>query len=208
MYIGSNWQRWDQVRKLLEDYAPVRASFGRACLMGWDWDKRPDFAVEKGLKGIDTDPALLARLGVELHHGVRFDEVTRLLGKARFAPVLHRPLFNRLGLVTVRTFETFHADALPVLMLPRELVTTIYGKAALKLVPADNLADHLTEAMESPEPFWDAVLKTRRHLASHHSIARRLDELASLVGGDAGRGTPRGTGRVSGRDSGRAGAAS
>jgi hypothetical protein len=187
MYIGSNWQRWDQVRRFLEDYEPVRTSIGRACLMGWDWAKRPDFAVEKGLKGIDTDPELLARLDVELHQGVRFDEVTRLLGKARFAPVLHRPLFKRLGLVTVRTFETFQADVLPVLMLPRELVTAIYGKAALRLVPGDNLAAHLTDAMESPEPFWDAVLKTRQHLARHHSIAQRLEELEHLTRGSAAK---------------------
>lgn len=181
MYIGSNWQRWDQVKAFLQDYAPLRASLGRACLMGWDWDKRPDFAVEKGLNGIDTDPALLAELGVELHHGVRFDEVIRLLGKARFAPVFHRPLFRHLGLVTVRTFETFHADSLPVLMLPRDQVAAIYGEAALRLVPGDNLAVHLADAMERPEVYWDALLKTRAHLARHQSFAQRFRELEALV---------------------------
>ncbi len=72
--------------------------------------------------GIDTDPALLARLDVEVRDGVRFDEVVGLLGKARFAPVFHRPLFRHLGFVTNRTFETFYADTLPVLMLPRDFV--------------------------------------------------------------------------------------
>ncbi|MFZ1104540.1 MAG: hypothetical protein WAN86_17105 [Hyphomicrobiaceae bacterium] len=191
MYIGSNWQRWDQIKKFLEDYEPARARIGRACLIGWDWEKRPDFAVEKGLKGIETDPALLARLDVEVHQGVRFDEVTRLLGKARFAPVFHRPLFRHLGLVTVRTFETFHADSLPVLMLPHDFVAAIYGKAALKLVPGDDLAAHLADAMESPQAYWDAVLKTRGHLARHHSVAQRLRELDALArGADRGSGRP------------------
>src|SRR5262249_1064293 len=99
MYIGSNWQRWDQIRRFLLDYEPVRAEIGRACLMGWDWDKRPEFAARLGLKGIDTDPALLTELDVQVHQGVRFDELTRLLSKARFAPVFHRPLFRHLGLV-------------------------------------------------------------------------------------------------------------
>ena len=63
--------------------------------------------------GIDTDPALLAELGVEFRDGVRFDEVVGLLGQARFAPVFHRPLFRHLGFVTNRTFETFYADTLP-----------------------------------------------------------------------------------------------
>ena len=92
MYVGSNWQRWDQVRRFLEGYAPAREKIGRACLVGWDWDKRPDWAVQKGIMGVDTDPAFLAELGVEFRDGVRFDEVVGCLGQARFAPVFHRPL--------------------------------------------------------------------------------------------------------------------
>jgi hypothetical protein len=181
MYVGSNWQRWEQVSGFLQQYDRVRDEIGRACLIGWDWDERPSFAVEKGLKGIDTDPALLARLGVEVHPGVRFDEVIRLLSKARFAPVLHRPLFRHLGFVTVRTFETFCADTLPVLMLPRDFVEAVYGEAALKLVPGDDVAAHLADAMENPEGYWDAVLRTRRHLARHHSHAQRFEELRQLT---------------------------
>ena len=102
-----------------------------------------------GIMGIDTDPALLARLGVEVRDGVRFDEVVGLLGKARFAPVFHRPLFRHLGFVTNRTFETFYADTLPVLMLPRDFVAAIYGEAALTLVPGDDVAAHLDDALNA-----------------------------------------------------------
>jgi len=185
MYVGSNWQRWEQVSRFLQQYDRVRGEIGRACLIGWDWDKRPGFAVEKGLKGIETDAPLLERLGVEVHQGVRFDEVIRLLSKARFVPVLHRPLFRHLGFVTVRTFETFCADTLPVLMLPRDFVAAVYGEAALRLVPGDDVAAHLADAMENPEPYWDAVLHTRRYLAHHHSHARRLEELSRLTDMDA-----------------------
>ena len=102
--------------------------------------------------GIDTDPALLAKLDVEVLDGVRFDEVIGLLGKARFAPVFHRPLFRHLGLVTIRTFETFYADTLPVLMLPRDLVAAIYGDAALTLVPGEIVAAHLTDGWAGRKP--------------------------------------------------------
>jgi hypothetical protein len=181
MYVGSNWQRWDQVRAFLEQYGRVRGEVGRACLVGWDWSRRPDWAVEKGIMGIDTDPELLAALAVETRDGVRFEEVTGLLGGARFAPVLHRPLFRHLGFVTNRTFETFHADTLPVLMLPREFVAALYGPAALALVPGDDLAAHLLDALRRPEPYWEAVLQTRAHLARHHSYACRLRELERLL---------------------------
>lgn len=181
MYVGSNWQRWDQVRQLLEGYASARDSAGPACLAGWDWRARPEWAVKMGIMGIDTDAALLARLGVEVRDGVRFDEVVGLLSQARFAPVLHRPLFRHLGLVTNRTFETFYADSLPVLMLPRDFVAAVYGEAALTLVPGEDIAAHLEDALSRPEMYWDALLQTRAHLARRHSYARRLEDLEALA---------------------------
>jgi hypothetical protein len=191
MYVGSNWQRWTQVRSFLEAYASVRDKVGRACLAGWDWDARPEWAVQKGLAGIDTDPSFLAGIGAETRNGVRFDEVVGLLGTARFAPVFHRPLFRQLGLVTNRTFETFYADSLPVLMLPRDLVEGVYGPAALALVPGGDVAAHLTDALEQPEHYWDAVLQTRAHLARHHSFEKRLQDIAALAAAPARTGAAR-----------------
>lgn len=185
IYVGSNWQRWHQVRAFLEDYSALRGEAGKACLIGWDWWVRPDWAVQKGIMGVDADWEFLERLEVEVRHGVRFDEIVELLGQARFAPVFHRPLFKELGFVTNRTFETFYSDTLPVLMLPRNFVEQIYGAAALALVPKQGLAAHLKDALKNPEVYWDAVLKTRAHLARHHSYQRRYEELAALAG--AGR---------------------
>jgi hypothetical protein len=181
MYVGSNWQRWDQVRRLLEQFGCRRKEIGPACLIGWDWGSRPAWAVEKGIMGVDTDPALLAKLGVEVRDGVRFDEVVRLLGNARFAPVFHRPLFRHLGFVTNRTFETFYADTLPVLMLPREFVQAMYGSAALPLVPKDDVGAHMVDALQHPKKYWQAVLQTRAYLADHHSYRQRFDELVSYA---------------------------
>jgi hypothetical protein len=181
MYIGSNWQRWEQVRKFLEECNGVRGKVGQACLIGWDWSVRPEWAVQKGILGNNTDPELLAALNIEVRAGVRFDEIIGLLGTSRFAPVFHRPLFRHLGFVTNRTFETFSADSLPVLMLPRDFVAATYGGAALKLVPEDDLAAHLTDAFNEPEPYWEAVIQTRAYLTRHHSIAQRFDQLGKLV---------------------------
>src|SRR5262249_60546938 len=130
VYVGNNWQRWTQVRRFLEALEPVRGEVGPVCLAGWGWDKRPEWASELGLAGVDVDPALLGRLGVETRWGVPFNEVVALVGQGRFGPVFHRPLFNHLGLVTNRTFETFCADTIPLLMLPDAQVEAIYGPAA------------------------------------------------------------------------------
>jgi hypothetical protein len=185
MYVGSNWQRWEQVRRFLEGYADVRARVGRACLCGWHWNWRPDWAVENGIAGIDTDPEFLAALDVEIWDGVRYEYIVEMLGQARFAPVFHRPLFRHLGFVTARTFETFHADSLPVLMLPRDFVEAVYGPAALTLVPEGGVAAHLTAALDEPERFWQALLDTRAHLARRHSYERRVEELLEVAAAPA-----------------------
>lgn len=181
MYVGSNWHRWHQVRGFLEEYGGVRARTGKAALIGWDWNARPEWAAQMNILGVDTDPALLETLGVEVRHGVRFDEIVPLLGEAKFTPVIHRPLFRELGFVTNRTFETFYADTIPVLLLPEDFVESIYGAAARKLVPSNGVANWLTDASGNPEPYWDAVLKTRKHLAEKHSYAKRFEELAKAV---------------------------
>ena len=182
VYVGSNWQRWSQMRAFLEGYGPARNEVGKACLIGWDWAERPEWAAQKGIAGVDTDPALLKSLGVETKNGVRFDEVMKQLNEGRFAPVIHRPLFRELGLVTNRTFETFYADTMPVLMLPEDFAVSIYGPAGARLIPKGSVADHLRAAWKEPEAYWNAVLKVREHLAQHHSYERRFDELRALAG--------------------------
>ena len=181
MYVGSNWQRWHQVRAFLEDYGAVHEQAGPACLIGWDWNARPDWAVHKAIMGVDTDASYLAAQKVEVRNGVRFDEIVELLGNAKFAPVIHRPLFKELGFVTNRTFETFYADTIPLLMLPEDFVEAIYGTAAKKLVPSKGVASLVADALKHPEIYWDVVLKTRAHLAAKHSYAVRLDELKKAV---------------------------
>ena len=131
--------------------------------------------------GVDADPAFLAAHDVEVRHGVRFDEVVGLLSQAKFAPIIHRPLFKELGFVTNRTFETFYADTIPVLMLPEDFVEAIFGAAACALIPSKGVAEFCRDALKRPEIYWDAVLKTRSHLAAKHSYAVRIDELTRAM---------------------------
>jgi hypothetical protein len=90
-YVGSNWQRWDQVRRFLEAHAPLRTTVGWAGLIGWNWKERPEWAVQQGLAGIDTDPQLLLDNEVTVKDGVHFDRTLNYLSQSRFSPVFHRP---------------------------------------------------------------------------------------------------------------------
>ena len=179
-YVGNNWQRWTQMRRFLEAIESLRAKLGRICLVGWAWDCRPDWARELGIQGIDVDPDLLKRLGVEVSSGVAYNEFIHFVSQGRFCPIFHRPLFNHLSLVTNRTFETFCGDTIPILMLPEKLVEAIYGPAAQLLVPGQDVAGHMSDMMQRPAFYWDAVLKTRAHLAQHHTYKKRFQELSAI----------------------------
>ncbi len=45
------------------------------------------------------------------------------------------------------------------------------------------MAGRLRDMLRHPEPYWDAVLKTRAHLAREHSFARRFKELLAILEG-------------------------
>jgi hypothetical protein len=180
-YVGHNWQRWTQIRRFFEAIEPLRDRVGPMCLAGWRWDERPEWAIERGVAGVDTDPAFLKKLGVETKPPIQYHEMIQFMGQARFCPVFHRPVFNHLGLVTVRTFETFCADTIPILMLPDNLVDAVYGPAGASLAPGDDVTGRLTELLDRPEDCWDAVLKTRAHLAQHHSYQQRFKELLAIL---------------------------
>src|SRR5262249_53002339 len=144
---------------------------------GWDWKRRPDWAVQMGIQGADLDPELLQRLAVETADAIPFREVCAFLSNAQFSPIFQRPLFNELGLVTNRIFETFLADTIPLVMLPEPLAEAIYGPAVRPLLLGDDVAGRLRDMLRNPERYWEAVRGVRHHLATHHSYHQRLAEL-------------------------------
>lgn len=181
IYVGNNWQRWTQIARFLEAIEPLKDRLGPICLAGWDWRERPGWAVELGLNGVDVDPTLLERLGVETREPIPFHEVVDFVGQARFTLICHRPLYNQLRLVTNRTFETFYSDTIALLMLPYDLVEEIYGRDARPLTLGEDMAERLEDIMRRPEIYWNAVLKTRAHLAQHHSYERRFKQLLTIL---------------------------
>jgi len=83
--------------------------------------------------------------------------------------------------VTNRTFEMFSSDAIPLLMLPEDMVEAIYGADARPLTPGDDVAACLEDMLRRPDTYWEAVLKTRGHLSVHHSYEKRFRELLAIL---------------------------
>jgi len=181
-YVGNNWQRWTQVRRFLEAIRPIHQRLGPIALSGWDWKRRPDWAVQMGIKGADVDPEFLQQLDVEIGDAIPYTEFSGFLSNVRFSPIFQRPLFNELGLVTNRVFETFIADTIPLVMVPEPVAESIYGPAVRPLLPTNDIESWLQDMIRNPEPYWEAILTVRQHLSVHHSYYQRLTELIAMFG--------------------------
>jgi hypothetical protein len=124
----------------------------------------------------------MKRLGVEFLPPVPFEQVVAWMSKATFNPVISRPTFNLMRLVTPRFFETPAASTIPLFGLDDAYVAEIYGEAALELVlPAERPEDKILDLVRRPDHYAGIVQGIRRHLAQKHSQAARLRELVEII---------------------------
>ena len=181
IYIGNNWQKWEQISNLLKTSDIITDKIGLPLLTGWNWDKLPEWAVKKGIKGADLDRNLLKKLKAQTQQAIPFHKVITLSRRGRICPIIHRPLFNKIEFVTNRTFETFCTDTIPFIMFNPTLAKHVYGPAAGKLIPDNDIISHITNIIENPQPFWQAIIDIRNHLSLHHSFERRFKELETIL---------------------------
>ncbi len=182
-YVGTNWFRWHALMRVFRAIEPIRDYVGRIGLIGHNWVEPPggaDPALREA--AYYTDPAYLKRMGVEVMPAVPIEQVIPSMSRAVFNPVLIRPLFSHLGLVTVRTFETPAANTIPLFAQDPVYVREIYGEEALELVlPAEYPEAKILDLVQRPERYVGAVKAIRRRLAERHSYEARLKELIDLV---------------------------
>jgi hypothetical protein len=184
-YVGNNWFRWKPVQRVLTALEPLREEVGRIALVGHGWNTPAPWANPAlALDAYEFDASYLDRLGVEVLPPVPFDEVVPLMGRGLFSPVVYRPLFDELRLVTCRTFETVAAGTIPLFAQDSSFVEEIYGPEGRELVlPHEGSEDKLRDVVQHPEHYVDAVMEIRRRLAQEHSYHARLAELLTIVEG-------------------------
>jgi hypothetical protein len=182
-YVGHSKFRWRPMERILRAIEPNRARIGRIALVGHGWDALPPWAVPMEIEDFYyTDPSYLERMEVEIAPPIAFDQVIGWMSRAVFNPVIYRPLFQDLGFVTCRTFETPAASTIPLFGLASDYVTEIYGAAACELVlPADGADEKVLDIAARPERYAHVVHELRRHLAAEHSYTRRLEQLVAIV---------------------------
>jgi hypothetical protein len=184
VYVGNNWFRWRSLERVLCTIEPIRHRVGRIAIVGDGWDRPAPWA--KAVLPEDAyrnDPEFLRRLGVEVAPPIRFEEVIGWMSRGLFNPVIYRPLFDHLSLVTCRTFETPAANTIPLFCQERQFVQEIYGDAGLELVlPKNRAQDKIMDLLERRQHYVQVVGELRNVLAQRYSYAARIKELVEIVG--------------------------
>src|SRR5262249_4866933 len=152
-------------------------------ITGHGWDRAAPWTNDSiASDAYANDTAYLQRLGVTVTPPVRFDQVITSMGNGVFTPVIYRPLFENLQLVTCRTFETPAANTVPLFGLDPRFVEEIYGRAARELVLDGGHPEEIVrDVMRNPDRYVEIIEKIRRELAERHSYAARVRELVRII---------------------------
>jgi hypothetical protein len=182
IYIGHSKFRWRPMHAIFRAIEPIRPRLARIALVGYGWNALPPWAAPMHLEdAYYSDAAYLRQLGIEVIDPIPFESVIEWMGKASFNPVVSRPTFNALRLVTPRFFETPAASTIPIFGLDAEYVAEIYGPDALELVMRGDGPELFEDMIGRPAYYRRLVRGIRRHLATCHSQTVRLKELIDLI---------------------------
>ncbi len=183
IYVGHTKFRWHGMSKVLGALEPVRGRLGRVGLVGEGWDRPPEWTEWLEVKAdYHVDRDYLAKLRIEVMPPVPFRQVTATMNRGVFNPVVYRPLFELLGMVTCRTFETPAAGTIPLFVLDPAYVREVYGEAALELVlggPSPH--EKVVDVMSRPLHYADIVKGIREDFGRRHSPEARLSELIEII---------------------------
>jgi glycosyltransferase involved in cell wall biosynthesis len=183
VYVGHTKFRWRGMSRVLRALGPVRDRIGRVALVGEGWAGIPAWIEEAGMRdNFYIDPLYLKKLRVEALPPVPFREVIATMSRGVFNPVVYRPLFEHLGMVTCRTFETPAAGTIPLFVLNAEYVREIYGERAVELVlGGERPHEKVLEVLTHPDHYAEVVREIRQEFARRHSPEARLRELIEII---------------------------
>ena len=184
LHVGHNWWRWRQVSgELLPALQQIRDQVGEIGFIGLWWDERPAEGPAAGPEqAFESDPEALRRLRIQTPKAVMYNDVIQTMSTARINIFTQRPLLRRLKHLTLKYFEIFCADTIPLLMIDVDHAEAVYGPAARDLVLSGRIADKLLDALRRPQHYRGVVEDVRRHLIAHYSYDQRVEELVAAVG--------------------------
>jgi hypothetical protein len=184
LHVGHNWWRWKEVAgELLPAFERIRSEVGEIGFVGLWWDGVPEWAWAEGLEpAFRVEADAFRRLRIRAEPPVPYPEVIRTMSTGRVNIFTQRPFLRSVKHLTLRYFEEFCADTVPLLMLEPDLAESVYGPAARELTLPGRVAEKVLDALRRPEHYRAVVADVRRHLAAHHPYRRRVEELVAALG--------------------------
>lgn len=169
LHVGHNYRRWRQVStELLPAIEQIRDQLGEIGFIGLGWE--PSHRDE------------LRRLRIHTSAPVMYYDVIRTMNSARINILTQRPLLLHLKHLTLKYFEIFCADTIPLLMIDRDHAEAVYGPAGRELVLCGDVATNLLDAILRPNHYMALVAEVRRHLITHYPYGQRVSELIAAMG--------------------------
>ena len=183
LHVGHNWWRWKQVSsELLPAFEQIRDQVGEIGFIGLWWDRPPPEGPAAGPEeAFQSDPEAFRRLRIQTPKAVMYHDVIQTMSTARINILTQRPVLRRLKHLTLKYFEIFCADTIPLLMLDGDHAEAVYGPAARELVLSGQVAEKLLDALHRPDHYRGIVEDVRRHLIAHYSYDQRVEELVAAV---------------------------
>lgn len=183
LHVGHNWWRWKEIGdEVLPAIETMRDDLGEIGFIGLWWDKPPVEGPEAGpIEAFRSDPETLKRLRIRTTDAVMYNEVVRTMSSARINIFTQRPVLHHLRHLTLKYFEIFYADTIPLLMLDPDHAESVYGRAGRELTLRGHVAEKIRDALERPDHYRGLVEDVRGHLTSHHSYEHRIEELVAAM---------------------------
>jgi hypothetical protein len=183
LHVGHNWWRWKQVStELLPAIEQIRGQVGEIAFIGLWWDAPPPEGPAAGPEeAFQSDPEALRRLRIQTPKAVMYHDVIGTMSTARINIFTQRPVLRCLKHLTLKYFEIFCADTIPLLMLDEEHAEAVYGPSGRELVLTGRVAEKLLDALRRPDHYRAIVEEVRRYLIAHYSYDQRVEELVSVL---------------------------
>lgn len=181
--VGHNWWRWKELsEELLPAIEQIRDEVGEIAFLGMWWDALPEWAERMGLEpAFRNEAEKFRKLRIRIEPPVSFTDVIKTMSLGRINIFTQRPFLHRMRHLTLRYFEEFCADTIPLLMLDDDLVEAIYGPSGRELTLPGRVAEKILDALRRPDYYREIVEDVRKYLLRHHPYRRRVEELVAAL---------------------------
>jgi hypothetical protein len=183
IHVAHNWWRWRDVEThLLPAFEQIRDQVGEIGFVGLWWDRPPPEGRAAGPEAaFQSDPERFQRLRIETRPAVMYHEVIPTMSSSKINILTQRPVLRQLKLLTLKYFEIFYADTIPLLLLNDDHAETVYGPAAKELTLPGRTSEKILDALRRPDHYRGVVQDVRKYLAANYTYDRRMAELVELT---------------------------